>query len=149
MGEANGTVTNLTLQQMNYTLRSDETIQYIADLFDDSMNLYNKIKENLTDESRSLFGTHILLQQSIHYHCNLILQNTYLSAVAYNALNYELASKYVQSSYDHFGKMFADFRNYGEQNQFRGFYLHSRIADFQACRANYRRLYVLVNNTKH
>ena len=67
--EVNGTVTNETLQQINSTLASfdNETVQYIINLYQDSQNLFNKISDNLIEESRSLFKVHILLQQSIHY----------------------------------------------------------------------------------
>ncbi len=147
--QKNGTVTNETLQQINSTIQSNDTIEYIINLYKDSQNLLNKIGNNLTTESLSLYQTHILLQQSIHYYCNLIMQNTYLSAVAYYKLNYNLAFQYIETNYNYFQQMFSNFRQFGETNQWRGFYLHSRIADFQAIRANYRRLYVLVNQTKH
>eukprot|EP01083_Nonionella_stella_P090915 254104_1 len=147
--QQNATVTNQTLQAMKATLQSDEVVAYISDLYQDSSNLLQKTSDSWTDESRLLYESHILLQQSIHYYANHIMKDTYLSAVAYNALDYAKAYQYIERSYGYFQEMFGNFRRFGETDRWRGFYLHSRIADFQAIRANYRRLYVLVNNSKH
>ena len=148
---ANGTVTNETLQEMLNTLIQfdNATMKYIVDLYQDSQNLFAKISDNLTEESRSLFEVHILLQQSIHYYGTQIMYNNYYSAQAYNKLNYKLAFQLIQTNFDYWQQLFKNFRIYGERNQWKGFYLHSRIADYQALRASFRVLYVLVNNTKH
>lgn len=145
---ANGTVTNLTLQQMFETVQSNATVEYIINLFEDSTLLYNKIRNNLTEESQNLFETHILLQHSIHYYSNLIINDIYNSALNYYYLNYQTSFNIIVDSMNKFQDLFGYFRN-AEKNIFRGFYQASAISDFQAVRFNLRRLYILVNNSKH
>ena len=52
----------------------------MANLYEMSIDFYEKIKDLLIDESKNLYQSHIILQQTYQYFGNLALYNIYQSA---------------------------------------------------------------------
>eukprot|EP01084_Bolivina_argentea_P059098 107867_1 len=140
----NGKIDIETVNTIKTKMQSNETFIYIESLFNDSLSLFNKIKLNLTDESRYLYINHILLQFSMHYYGQSVINNIYYSSLNLLNGNHQIALNYLKIAINSNMQQLFMYTRMSEIGVWRGFYYGARLSDFQRARTMLRSLYQLI-----
>lgn len=134
-----------TIDGIRKETQSAATNAYVEQLFNDALSLYNKIETNLTQESKELYINHILLQFSMHYYGQSVLNNILLSAEALYNGNKTGALKYVDTAINNDMQEIFKYSRMSEVGIWRGLYYGARLSDYQRARTRLRNLYQLLN----
>ncbi len=126
-------------------MQSNATFTYIESLWNDTLSLFSKISYNLTDESKNLYMSHILLQFAMHFYGQSAINNLYYSALNLLNGNENIALTYLQTAINSNMKDLFRYTRMGETGIWRGFYYGAHLSDFQRARTMLRGLCQLLS----